>query len=62
MEALPADDQQPFEVLIGHEEKEVMQQWTKQHDKEEAELLRQLSEWHEKVAKKYLSHFTVDGH
>jgi hypothetical protein len=50
MEALPADDQQPFKDL--EREKEVMRQWTEQCDKEEAELLRQLSKRRKKSMKK----------
>jgi hypothetical protein len=37
-------------------EKEVMQQWNGQRDKEEAELLHKLSEWRKEAAEKYLSH------
>jgi hypothetical protein len=44
MEALPADDQRPFEDLVMRDEKEVMRQWNEQRDKEEAELLHKLSE------------------
>jgi hypothetical protein len=62
MGALPADDQQPFEDLVGREEKEVMRQWNEQRDKEEAELLHKLSQWLKEAAEKYLSHFTVDRH
>jgi hypothetical protein len=62
MEALLADDQQPFEDLVRRKEKEVMRQWIEQHDKEEAELLHKLSEWCKKAAEKYLPHFTVDRH
>ena len=62
MEALPADDQRPFEDLIMHDEKEVMRQWNEQRDKEEAELLHKLSERRKEAAEKYLSHFTVDRH
>jgi hypothetical protein len=62
MEALPADDQRPFEDLIMRNEKEVMRQWNKQRDKEEAELLHKLSEWRKEAAEKYLSHFMVDHH
>jgi hypothetical protein len=36
MEALPADDQRPFEDLVMRDEKEVMRQWNEQRDKEEA--------------------------
>jgi glutamine synthetase adenylyltransferase len=62
MEALLADDQQPFEDLVGHKEKEVMRQWTEQRDKEKAELLHKLSERRKEAVEKYLSHFTVDRH
>jgi hypothetical protein len=62
MEALPADDQRPFEDLIMRDEKEVMRQWNEQRDKEEAELLHKLSERRKEAAEKYLSHFTVDRH
>jgi hypothetical protein len=62
MEALPADDQQPFEDLVMRNEKEVMRQWNKQHNKEEAELLHKLPERHKEAVEKYLSHFTVDRH
>ena len=62
MEALPADDQQPFEDLIMRDHKEVMRQLNEQHDKEEAKLLHKLSEWRKETAEKYLSHFTVDHH
>jgi predicted Fe-S protein YdhL (DUF1289 family) len=34
MEALPADDRQPFEDLVMRKEKEVMRQWNEQRDKE----------------------------
>jgi hypothetical protein len=43
VEALPADDQRPFEDLVMRDE-EVMRQWNEQRDKEEAELLHKLSE------------------
>jgi hypothetical protein len=62
MEALPVDDQQPFEDLVMRDEKEVMRQWKEQRDKEEAELLHKLSERLKESAEKYLSHFTVDRH
>jgi hypothetical protein len=62
MEALPADDQRPFEDLVMRDEKEVMRQWNEQRDKEEAELLHKLSERRKEAADKYLSHFTVDRH
>jgi hypothetical protein len=62
MEALPADDQRPFEDLVMRDEKEVMRQWNEQRDKEEAELLHKLSERRKEAAEKYLSHFTVDRH
>jgi hypothetical protein len=62
MEALPADDQRPFEDLVMRNEKEVMRQWNEQRDKEEAELLHKLSERRKEAADKYLSHFTVDRH
>jgi hypothetical protein len=62
MEALLADDQRPFEDLVMRDEKEVMQQWNEQHDKEEAELLHKLSERRKEAAEKYLSHFMVDRH
>jgi aldehyde:ferredoxin oxidoreductase len=60
MEALPADDQRPFEDLVTCDE-EVMRQWNEQHDKE-AELLHKLSERRKEAAEKYLSHFMVDRH
>jgi hypothetical protein len=60
IEALPADDQRPFEDLIIRDEKEVMRQWNEQRDKEEAEQLHKLSERRKEAAEKYLSHFTVD--
>jgi hypothetical protein len=44
------------------DEKEVMWQWNKQLDKEEAKLLPKLSERRKEAAEKYLSHFTVDRH
>jgi hypothetical protein len=47
MEVLLADDHHHFDDLRRREEKEV---------------LRQLTEWHEKVKGKYLSHFIVDYH
>jgi hypothetical protein len=62
MEALPVDDQQPFEDLVMRNEKEVMLQWNEQRDKEEAELLHKLFERCKEAAKKYLSHFMVDRH
>jgi hypothetical protein len=62
MEALPADDQRPFEDLVMRDEKEVMRQWNEQRDKEEAELLHKLSERRKEAVDKYLSHFTVDRH
>jgi hypothetical protein len=62
MEALPTDDQRPFEDLVMRDEKEVMRQWNEQRDKEEAELLHKLSERRKEAAEKYLSHFTVDRH
>jgi hypothetical protein len=62
MEALPANDQRPFEDLVMRDEKAVMRQWNKQRDKEEAELLHKLSERRKEAAEKYLSHFTVDRH
>jgi hypothetical protein len=62
MEALPADDQRPFEDLIMRDEKEVMRQWNEQRDKEEAELLHKLSERRKEATEKSLSHFTVDCH
>jgi hypothetical protein len=62
MEALPADDQRPFEDLVMRDEKEVMRQWNEQRDKEEVELLHKLSEQCKEAAEKYLSHFTVDRH
>jgi hypothetical protein len=62
MEALPADDQRPFEDLVMRDEKEVMRQWNEQRDKEAAELLHKLSERRKEAAEKYLSHFTVDRH
>jgi hypothetical protein len=62
MEALPADDQRPFEDLVMRDEKEVMRQWNEQRDKEEAELLHKLSERRKEAAEKHLSHFTVDRH
>jgi hypothetical protein len=45
IEALPADNQQPFEDLVMRDEKEVMCQWNEQRDKEEVKLLHKLSEW-----------------
>jgi hypothetical protein len=62
MEALPADDQQPFEDLVMRDEKEVMRQRNEQRDKEEAKLLHKLSERRKQATEKYLSHFTVDRH
>jgi hypothetical protein len=62
MEALPANDQRPFEDLVMCNEKEVMRQWNEQRDKEEAELLHKLFEQRKEAAEKYLSHFTVDRH
>jgi hypothetical protein len=62
MEALPADEQQPFEDHVMRDEKEVMRQWNEQRDKEEAELLHKLSERLKEAAEKYPSHFTVDRH
>jgi hypothetical protein len=62
MEALPADDQRPFEDLIMRDEKEMMRQCNEQRDKEEAELLHKLSDWRKDAVEKYLSHFTVDHH
>jgi hypothetical protein len=62
MEALPANDQRPFEDLVMRDEKEVMRQWNEQRDKEEAELLHKLSERRKETTEKYLSHFTVDRH
>jgi hypothetical protein len=62
MEALPVDDQRPFEDLVLRDEKEVMRQWNEQRDKEEAELLHKLSERRKEAAEKYLSYFTVDRH
>jgi hypothetical protein len=62
MEALPADDQRPFEDLVMRDEKDMMWQWNEQRDKEEAELLHKLSGWRKEAAEKYLSHFTVDHH
>jgi hypothetical protein len=62
MEALLADDQQPFEDLVMRDEKEVMRQWNEQRNKEEAELLHKLPEWCKEAAEKYLSHFMVDHH
>jgi hypothetical protein len=47
MGALPANDQQPFADLMRRKEEEV---------------LRQLTEWHEKTKEKYLPYFTVDRH
>jgi hypothetical protein len=44
MEALPADDQRPFEDLVMRDVKEVMRHWNEQRAKEEAELLHKLSE------------------
>jgi cytidylate kinase len=62
MEALSADDQQPFDELIRCEEEKVLRQLSKQHDMEEEEVLQQLKERHIKAKKKYLSYFTVDCH
>jgi nicotinic acid phosphoribosyltransferase len=62
MEALPTDDQQPFDDLIRREKEEVLRQLTKRHDKEEEEVLRQLKERYEKATEKYLSYFTLDCH
>jgi hypothetical protein len=62
MEALPADDQRPFEDLVKRDEKEVKRQWNEQRDKEEAKLLHKLTEHRKEAAEKYLSHFTLDHH
>jgi hypothetical protein len=62
MEALSADDQHPFDDLIRRKEGEVLQKFTKQHDKEEEEVRRQLKVRREKATEKYLSYFTVDCH
>jgi hypothetical protein len=62
MEALPANDQRPFEDLVMHDKKKVMRQWNEQRGKEEAELLHKLSERHKEAMEMYLSHFMVDCH
>jgi excinuclease UvrABC ATPase subunit len=62
MEALPADDQQPFDDLIRREKEEVLWQLTERRDKVEEEVLRQLKERLENVTEKYLSYFTMDRH
>jgi hypothetical protein len=54
MEALPNNDQQPFEDLVMCDEKGVMRQWNEQRDKEEAELLHKLFERRKEAAEKYL--------
>jgi hypothetical protein len=51
-EALPADDQQPFDDLIRREKEEVLWQLAERHDKVEEEVLRQLKERLENVTEK----------
>jgi hypothetical protein len=46
LEALQADDQQPFDDLVRRKEEEVLQQ----------------AEWRKKAKEKYLSCFMVDHH
>jgi hypothetical protein len=62
MEALPANDQHPFNDIIRREEEEVLRQLVERRDKEEEEVRRQLKERREKTTEKYLSYFTVDRH